>query len=683
MKKLLCLLFILIPSVLALDDFNVYYKSQSIESCDCSQYIHKINIHNADKNDFTIYSEDYPNWIQPFVFSLDKDEIRQIDIPVNIPCTIQGEYNLDIIIKTKTTKVIPLKININRCPNIEVMTVKSQEACPGQQIKYPIEIKNTGNFKETYSFDLDKYKKYALIDFKSIEVEPGKTAKFNLYLNIPLSFEDDHNFTFITKTKYSKLTASTQLFFNVLPCYKYELNYEEEYILCKDTEETIPVNVKNLGNKQSISFDISKYALDKNKLELNKNEEGIININIAPDKIGIDDITLTSKNNVKENEDKINIDVKSKRNCYKAEIKNVPIKLNQQGSFKIKNIGFKEAKYILTIDSDWIKIPDSVAIGPNEEKEINLDIDWSGKEGRYNFNIKAAADKEEFVQSVAVGEFVFHKKIGRFFVNIYAKTKDFVIKNKLYVAIVIGAIILLMIILKVISKISEKKLEKELLEEEKEPEKIEKPKKVKADIKKQSFLESLRNFFKFQREVKAEKVKKEEKPREKKKKEGFKLHWKIIIPLVIAVVIILLFYFIKTLRNYFLSYWLYLIIGIIILFLLILFVNIISKIDLNKQKKGIKWMITSFVIILALLFIYLKLPSFDLSSVKSFFTNIFDYLKDTLMPVYDFLYSYVNYIILGFVILIILIFLMNLFEKKKGKDKKETASKKTSKKKKK
>lgn len=681
-KLLLLLLFILIPLSLALD-FNIYFK-QLIDTCDCNQYIHEITINNQDKADFLIYSKEL-NWISPFQFSLDKNEIRQVKVPINIPCRIQGQYALNLYIKTPTLiKNIPLTINVKRCPNIEVNTVNYQEACPGQQIKFPIEIKNTGNFKETYSFDLDKYKQYSLIDYKALAIDPGKSAKFNLYLNIPLTFEDEYNFTFITKTKYSKLTASTSLSFKASPCYKYSLDYDNNYTLCQDTEEEIKINVKNQGSyKELIAFslDAPKWiSLDKNELELEKNKENNLNIKVNPDKIGKYNLKLISKLNYKKTDD-IKLNVFSKRDCYKAEITSNPIKLNQQGSFKIKNIGLKEAAYSLSINSDWIKIPDSITLKPNEEKEINLDINWTGKEGRYDFNIKAVKDDQEFVQSVTIGEFVFHKKIWDFFVKIYNKVKDLTIKNIRYVAIVIGAIILLIIILKVISKVGEKKLEKELLKEE-EPEKIEKPKKAKI-------------------EVKAEKIEKEEKPKEKPKKKEkqkqkteFKFPWKIVIPIFVIILLFLLFYFVKTLKNYLLSYWLYLLIGIVVLFLLIFFINLISKVEIKKREKTIKWLITILVIILILAFVYLQFPNLKfnlnfnnalnktLDKTKSFFIGIWDYIKPIAMPIYDFLYVYINYIILGFVILIILIFFISVLGKKKGEEKEVKEVKKNSKRKK-
>ena len=653
MKKILyLLLLILMPAALAAENFNVYSK-QLIDTCDCSKYNHEITISNIEEKAELILSSDY-DWIQPVKFTLNKNEIRKITIPINIPCRIQGQYNLEISIKTNTSvKKIPLAINVKRCYNVEVKTDNYKEACPGKQLRYPVEIKNTGSFKEVYSFDLDKYKEYALIDYKALEIEPGKTANLNLYLNIPLTFEDNYNFTFITKTKYSKLTASTPLFFEALPCYKYILEYRNNYTLCQGVEEDIPADVKNLGPKQLISFKLSEEwaSLSKDSIELNKDGQEIINIKAKPDRIGKDELVLESRNNIKKKKNIINLDVKSKRDCYEAEITAPKIIGNE--TIKIKNIGLREATYSLSIDSDWIKIPESISLAPEEEKEIKLDINW--KEGKYNFNIKAMINDEQFVQSITVGEFVFHKKIGNFFVNLYNKIKNFIIKNKLYAAIAIGIIILLIIILKIISKVSEKRLEKELLEEPEAEKKEKKERKAEA---------------------------KAEKKVKKKRELEFKFPWKVIFGIII-VIIAGLFYFIKTLRAYLLSYWLYIVIGIAVLFLLILFITLMSKVEVKTKR--IKWIVTILVIVLILLFVYLNYPDifkfkFDLSKITDKTTAVWDYVKNIFMPAYDFLYGYINYIILGFVILIILIFFINLLEKRKKKEGEEKEVKKEKKK---
>lgn len=627
MKRYICLIILILLSaiVFAQEDYTIISKDASL--CDCSSNADDITVKNTGttisgyliKVDNIFYNLPYNT------FTLSPGQSKTITSKVNLPCKIRGIYNINIKVTTsnKLTKSITKKLEVNRCPNIKVRAITEQQVCPCSEAIFPIKVTNTRNFDEKYSFDIDKFKEYTKIDTKSVILKPKESKDVNLYLNLPCDFTEDYNLTFTTKTSLSKLTASTSLTLKTLPCYEYNTQ-AENYTLCEDDISPLELDIENIGlNSINIDFELEApfwIELEDNILKINKGQTKSLKFIFEEPHPGDYNLILTSRLNNITQTIPLKLSIFSKEACYNPEITLEPAK---QDSFKIKNKGIKPALYSLSINSDFISLePNEIKLEVDEEKEINLNINWEGNEGKYTFIIIAESNDISYEKKIKVGEFVFFKKIKELFYNLIMKIKNFLINYLLYIITSIVILLMLVVVIRIFSKSKEKRLEKELLEEE-ETKKVEK------------------------------KVKKKNEEVEEIERE---IPWTLIIGVIIIGIVALIYFFFDKVKTFFLEFWPFFLSGIAALAIIIGIITLVK----HKKNKAVKHIITTIIILLVLLFLYLYIP-YD-------FSELLTSLKSISSPVIDFFSLYINYIITGVVILIIVVFFLRLSIDEKEKE---------------
>jgi len=704
------LILLIIPCVYAIEDFKIV-GTHNIEISECikseTDKILIINTGDVESNYIITAKGSAAKFLSlgPTNFVLMPGQLKNISTYFSVPCGKKGKYDLEFDINTESglTKTFKQKIVVKKLQNIELLPVTYAGVInPCDNFSYQFNLKNTGPFEETYTLKFEKpFNKYIGVNFNQVILKPNQEVPLYIYITPPCNFYGNYTIPFSIKVLNTKLYAETFTYLMIERAYDYSLKlgkiypYNEDanlvpsfieqdrteiYGLCMKSKQKIPVKIKNNANlKNTYNINLKSpgwVKLSEDNFELDKGQEKIIELNIDTFNVKGDfnvviDV-LSEFGDIKKTE---NITL-SIENCYEPHIStllynkkkivldytavNVPLNL--------KNIGSKTADYTIILDSEtWIDIePKSLKVAPGENKTLNLvsSPSESVSRGTYKANIQIKIDNTNIKYEDSL-------KISLVTMNLFDKFYyNFLIPYIWYLIIAIVLLILILTTLFVIIKKNKKK--------------------IKAYIKK----------LKVKKERKKT-VKQAEKRIKTKTKIGkFK---KIIILILSLILIIALFTLVillkpgfrQVLKDFFVVYWLYFVMGIAVLLVIIALLFLIKIISAKTKsiksflkklvpckrtltkifnRKTLFW--TGLVIVLAaiaFLIYYFALwkpftNSNNISIVKEYLVYTKDKLIFILGSVADFFVKNVNYIlytITGLIIILLLIVILRYLKKQR------------------
>ncbi len=621
----------------------------------------------------------------PVHFTLEPSQSQDILTYFSVPCGRKGKYDLEIHINTALNfkKILKQNIIVKKPENIELIPIDySKKIKPCSTASYQFNLKNTGDFEETYSLKFEKlFGLYTNVSFNNVILGPDQEIPLYIYVTPPCNFYGNYTIPFSVKTLNTKLYAKTFVYLIIDRAYDYSLKLGdigideftehdegEIYSLCTNSKEVIPIKLKNnadFTNNYNIDLKAPKWVklLDK-KVKLNKSKEKIVQLNINTSNIEGDFNAVIYVISELGDMQKIENITLSVENCYEPYISTLdntkkfvldynPVKV----PLNIENKGTKTAKYDIFLDAeDWLSIENpSLSVGPGKTETINIISTPTNTTPRGTYKadmqIKVSGTNVVYEDSLKI-TLVTMNLLDKFYYSYIAP----------YLLYLLIAVVLLILVLAILFYILKKY-----------------KKKIKAKIKRVKI---------------------------SKKKIIFGILILLLIILAVFVVLFrnkLLFIILKLkwvilfIKNFLVNYWLYFAIGFGMLLAIIIILFIIKKLikrkikpkkllkittnNIKKLKKSIKLKFNKKffkVLFIILILVILGYFTYYFVAVKEFWTikenitkNITELPKEEIKNItaepsfvlsifnksWNFLVVNVNYVLYAIVSLVILLFL--------------------------
>ncbi|MBI2005665.1 MAG: hypothetical protein HYS80_02780, partial [Candidatus Aenigmarchaeota archaeon] len=166
---------------------------------------------------------------------------------------------------------------------------QSETSCPNEAATYKATLVNEGNFRDTFSLEIDgNIKDLVRLSKDLIVLEPGQEQEIIAFVNSPAESGD---YSFTLEAKNSENSRSVDFDLNVKSCYGYDLTLRRgdgKYSICEHSVIVVPLNINNKGttrNKFNIELDSAPIwaRLDKSSLDAGIGEAKTFNLVLAPD----------------------------------------------------------------------------------------------------------------------------------------------------------------------------------------------------------------------------------------------------------------------------------------------------------------------------------------------------------------------------------------------------------------
>ena len=290
-----------------------------------------------------------------------------------------GRYNLNLIVSSnKETRRIPFTINVENCHGLQLTGDGLKEICGGSVASYNYQIKNSGNYKESFQLTL-KGPRFITLSQDKISLVPGETK--NVYAYIGQDSESS-KFTVFASNKYGTAEINSEL--RVNSCYDFSLSADRDFInLCEHSQEKTAIEVKNSGIHQdfyNLELKGPEWAsLEKSDFILNPEKSEKTNLVLSPDYSINGNFEIELKANSKESSKTKTFKVQVDK-CYDVflDIKEKEINLcnNARVPVFLKNTGLFEKDFRIETSEQWASLDEyKLKLKPNEEKNLNLMID--------------------------------------------------------------------------------------------------------------------------------------------------------------------------------------------------------------------------------------------------------------------------------------------------------------------
>ena len=317
--------------------------------------------------------------------------------------------------------------------NIKLITKEGIiKNCPCNSTIFKFELKNIGNFSESYNLSVDEsVSDFTKFSENPILIEPKKSKVFAIKTIPSCDIRNNLSFNLYVKSEKNRITAKVPLTIETLPCYDFDLingrksqiiKGEEsrfvfmeqgspEYKLCENTIITVPFLITNKGshsNKYNLSMQNQQEwsFIQFNELEVNRKKA--FNLFLLLPKGLEGDFEFEVNTESEKGQLKKNRTILAKvEKCYTPEIffetKTITTNYTKKKiDFEITNSGDKDATYIFSTNLRWAEIsPNSLNLSAGETEKISLILSPTNrtKEGNYKLAIRA-----EVLQNKAVYE---------------------------------------------------------------------------------------------------------------------------------------------------------------------------------------------------------------------------------------------------------------------------------------
>ncbi|MBI2651788.1 hypothetical protein HYX01_04915, partial [Candidatus Woesearchaeota archaeon] len=372
-------------------------------------------------------------------------------------------------------------------------------------------------------------------------------------------------------SELGKVQRKKDINVNVKNCYalSLEMNKEKD-VICSGESRSYSAVIKNLGAAQNVTVKGASEWLnvENNTFELKPEEEKIFEVKANPGKgvIGSFSAEISAVNEDKKSRasDFIAIDVIPKEECYKAEViakDSYTVYGNDFFFVKVKNNGIKEASYKLSVDgASWVSLsPETLELNPGESGNVNLLVNPKDISlGNYGIKINLESDGA-----------VFSKKIGIIVKKENELWKKLKLNAKLYryyFYLLVAIAILILIFLRQIMWVKNK---------------------IKGKYRKYKIRRMRLEALKIAREKRWEgKAKNKDNLKKQKQRREVKINYRIIVWALVAALVYSISYFglFAKIKDFFVLYSYYLIIGFAALLFIIFLMNFYKP--LFKYIKG-------------------------------------------------------------------------------------------------
>ncbi|MBW3023107.1 hypothetical protein KY308_03310 [Candidatus Woesearchaeota archaeon] len=377
------------------EDFVLFSQKQDISACSCGITADTYTIRNTgavtstyqiiksgSASAYSTLSQDY--------FALEPGQAKEIINYINFPCSVQGNYNLDINVTTLfgLSKEFEQKVAVGNCINFKIIPKETyQQKCPCTPTRYEIEIENTGSFTETYMLNVTTQRQYASVSESAVILAPGEKKSVFIFFNLPCGVFGKQDLEVDVIAEKSQQIAEVPLTLDIGSCYDYVLEADSQFNLCEGKSIAAPITISNkaaVGNTFTVSVNKAFVKLTNETFFLWGNESGSASMLVDAEKLKQGEYAFDIKAVSERGNDEqiINAELVVER-CYdfslKIEEPQDKIIAGKDYIYKlnIENKGTKQATFdISTEGPSWIRLSsDNVVIDSKETKTVDLVAD--------------------------------------------------------------------------------------------------------------------------------------------------------------------------------------------------------------------------------------------------------------------------------------------------------------------
>src|SRR3989344_3853350 len=310
--------------------------------------------------------------------------------------TKTGSYSLNINFDVNgDTDNIQHQINVRNCYDFEISSLKDfADTCPSQNTQTRLELKNTGDYDESYTLEVEgEVKEWITLSSDFLSIKKGEIKLITAFITPPSTAVGQYYFSVSAKSQTTGIVKTVESSVIINPCYEFSVKSETNTIeMCERSTQQIDLQL----DKKSIT--LQKNANQRLKILLNPDYgvQGIFKIEliVSTDKGNLEGITSYSVIVKKCHDIAINIEKDSDTICTS---------LSNDYSVNVKNIGEVEKEYILSvIGPSWATIDkEKITLEKNKERSLDLEINPSSdvEPKDYKIIIKAQAFDSSKVSS--------------------------------------------------------------------------------------------------------------------------------------------------------------------------------------------------------------------------------------------------------------------------------------------
>lgn len=696
----------------------------SVELCPCSNQAYMIaveNTGNVASSYLVLADKDLSEWVafSPNRFTLQPGQKGSFSVIVNSDCNIEGSFDLEVFIATNAglAKSLKQELNFLECYDYSLQEGEitdaddkikfiahngSYELCENEQKAIPILVTNNENFANIYKLKMDA-PKWASLNANEVQLN-AKSSGVLLINYGAINVEGEFKFKIDAISRLGEVQKKKSIDADVGECYALDIEIEKDKdVVCGGEENAYDISVKNSGDiDRNIVVGVEGHdwaSIENGSLYLESEQEKTLKLKINPEN-DVSGNFLVEVFSVANNKtglrfsDTISLDVVPSAACYQAKIDAKDSVKNSYSrdfiSARIKNNGIRNANYSVSVDGpSWVNAaPKNLELKPKQSGNVNLEINPNSDVEESAFDIKLNIEGNGQIYSKDIKVNV--KKESEFVRKLKSAFRFYQYYIYLFLAIFALVIIFRKQIRKTIGDIK-KRYEKYNVRKERlaalKAAREEREKKKEEEQKRKEEQERKEGEKRKGEEIKKQEIKKALKKAPRKAPKKFSSLKILIYALIIIVAIIVALIFIGHqsklfnakylyiyIINFFVSYLYYILIGVgavVVMFLLLLLYNFVTKkgkrkvkkeekISEKKAKKKIKRKIPYFTILIVLIVAVLIavvnlpkiLPNINLPNINN----------EILGNARDFFVLYQYYFLLGIAILIAIIFLIRFYK---------------------
>ncbi len=421
-----------------------------------------VNINPCVPAQFNIVVKNTGNFAETYQFSLDRfaeyasisesfvvlapGESKEIILFINPACEIYGKQKIKFQTLAETTGFlgsVDLTLDIARAYAYDVQVPDNMRFCRFENVAFNVTVENQADVSNVYDFNI-KGPSWIKIEHDNLFLAP----KTNTVTHLNMTAPEAGNFTvrIDSISRRGDIVKSGERKIIVDDCYVVNLDITKRRDLVVEGEsKSYDVVIKNKGTKDDV-YSVELVAPEWAKLvptdfsiKSGKEKSTSIEIDIPKNITGNFKIIAVAKSKYGYGRDELLIDVVSKEEAHKIEIKPQTTRLKlDENKFvvNLKHNGFRQTTYDLKLkSSDGISLTNNeITLNPGEKKSIVIETQQK-KEGSYAVELIATPKGESF------------SYISKFKINIgpsiYEKIWNFLWLYKLYVGIGLAALLIL------------------------------------------------------------------------------------------------------------------------------------------------------------------------------------------------------------------------------------------------
>nr|MBA4404862.1 hypothetical protein [Nanoarchaeum sp.] len=329
-----------------------------------------------------------------------------------------GSYSLSLDANGNgLSNSIAHNFNVKDCYAYTFKAIDSlKNVCPCGEEKYAFEIKNNGEYTESYALSVEgNYKDNIVLSQNTLTLNQGESKTIYAYVKAGCNDQGDFEFTVKVNPSSGKLIAASTVKLTIDACYNFDINTEKDLVnMCEHSQETLKIDVKNAGTSANVyNLDVEGPVwanLENNKLEIAAGQTKSVNLDLVPD-YGIEGNfeikfnAIPTKGELKA-QNTFNVNVKK---CYDVSVElekdadKICNALENEYNVLIRNAGEKESEYFVSLTGpDWAKLDKtSVNLAAGEETSLKLTVSppYDNSESSSTIEIKVNAKDSDKISS--------------------------------------------------------------------------------------------------------------------------------------------------------------------------------------------------------------------------------------------------------------------------------------------